>query len=192
MPSQAEVKQEQKREKVYNKLSETVISKTAWGKFYGLMRLASATGEGMIPHKICVDKDGRILKIYKSKAGKWVGSFLKPAHEQASRDFSRKKYGRGFLDMIGFGSFLDARDQKTAKCFTLKPNDLVKKKDQNASGLSGLYNQVRSSGLQSLGCVCKMNGNERNRNNPNRSFNYRCHGSDGQTIYQMQPCTQQR
>lgn len=154
--TQAEVQAEQKREKQYNKLAEKVISKTAWGKFYGLMRLASSTGEGLIPHKVCVDKDGRILKIYKSKAGQWVGSFLKPAHEQASRDFSRKKYGRGFLDMIGFGSFLDAHDQKTAKCFVVVPNAIVKKKDQHAQGLSGLYNQVRSSGLQSLGCMCQM------------------------------------
>lgn len=156
MLSKKELEQERKREANYNKLSEQVISKTAWGKFYGLMRLASATGEGAIKHKICIDKNGRILKIYKSKAGKWVGSFLKPAHEQASRDLSQKKYGRAFLDMVGFGSFLDVRDQMKAKCFTMRPNDLVKPQDRNDVGLNDLKKKVRKDGLAGLGCVCRM------------------------------------
>ena len=128
-----QIKQEQKKEAAYNKLAETVISKTTWGKFYGLMRMASKAGEGAIPHKVCIGKDGRILKIYKSKAGKWVGSFLKPAHEQAARDFSRKKYGRGVLDMVGFGSFLDAHDQMTATCIIVTPNQVLKAKTKKTS-----------------------------------------------------------
>lgn len=119
---------ELKREKDYNKAAEFIISKTAWGKFYGLMRGASKLGEGLIPHKICIGKDGRILKIYKSVAGKWVGSFLKPAHEQAARDFSRKKYGRGILDLVGFGSFIDAHEQAKAKCIEITPNNILKAK----------------------------------------------------------------
>lgn len=127
MLSKDQLKAERTKEAKINKLSETVISKTAWGKFYGLMRGASKMGEGMIKHKICVDKDGRILKIYKSKAGKWVGTFLKPAHEQMARDFSKKKYGRGLLDMVGFGSFIDHHEMKTAKCFTIRPDEILKK-----------------------------------------------------------------
>jgi hypothetical protein len=126
MATAQQIQKEREAEARYNKVATQVISKTAWGKFYGLMRAASAAGEGSIPHKICVDKEGRILKIYKSKAGKWIGSFLKPAHEQAARDFSRKKYGRGILDMLGFGSFLDAHDQKKAKCFVTTPNNVLK------------------------------------------------------------------
>lgn len=138
MLSQKELQAEKANEKKINYLSEQIINKTAWGKFYGLMRMASKAGEGMIPHKICVDKNGRILKIYKSDAGKWVGSFLKPAHEQMARDFAQKKYGRAFLDMVGFGSFIDVHEQKTAKCFIIRPNQILKKKDRkNQASLSG-------------------------------------------------------
>jgi hypothetical protein len=133
MPTQEQLQAERRKEAAYNKVAETVISKTAWGKFYGLMRMASKAGEGAIPHKVCIGKDGRILKIYKSQAGQWVGSFLKPAHEQAARDFSRKKYGRGLLDMVGFGSFLDAHDQKTAKCIVVTPDHVLKAKTKKTS-----------------------------------------------------------
>ena len=126
MLTQAQIQQEQKNEGSINKLSEKIISKTAWGKFYGLMRGAAAAGEGAIPHMVCVDKNGRILRIYKSKAGKWIGTFLKPAHEQMARDVSQKKYGRGLLDMLGFGSFIDHHEMKNARCFKLRPNDILK------------------------------------------------------------------
>lgn len=128
MLSQKQLAEEKAREKRTNKISEAIITKTAWGKFYGLMRGASKMGEGMVKHKVCIDKNGRVLKIYKSKAGKWVGTFLKPAHEQMARDFSQKKYGRGMLDMLGFGSFIDHHEQKKAKCFVFKPNELLEKK----------------------------------------------------------------
>lgn len=157
MLTKKQLAEEKKREKLYNKLSEKVISKTAWGKFYGLMKLASTTGEGMLKHKICIDKEGRVLKIYKSKFGKWAGSFIKPAHEQMSRDFAKKKYGRGVLDLLGFGSFLDVRDQKKAKCFIMKPNDLVKPENRNKKGLTGLIKIVNRSGPKGLGkifCNC--------------------------------------
>ena len=158
MLSKKELAEEKKREAKLNKLSEKVISKTAFGKFYGLMRMASKFGEGKIKHKICVDKNGRILKIYKSKAGKFIGSFLKPAHEQMARDFSQKKYGRGFLDMVGFGSFLDFRDMKKAKCFIVKPNDLVKPADRNTKGIETLEKEVKTKGLAGINyknCNCK-------------------------------------
>lgn len=130
MLTQKQLEAERKNEQKINVLSEQIISKTAWGKFYGLMRMASKAGEGMIPHKICVDKDGRILKIYKSKAGKWAGAFLKPAHEQMARDLARKKYGRAMLDMVGFGSFIDRHEMRTAKCFIIHPNQILKREDR--------------------------------------------------------------
>lgn len=140
MLTQEQLRAERENEAKINKLSEQVISKTAWGKFYGLMRGASKMGEGMIPHKVCIDKDGRILKIYKSKAGKWVGSFLKPAHEQMARDFARKKYGRALLDMVGFGSFVDAHEQMKAKCFIIRPDQVLKQKDRKGQkALSGCF-----------------------------------------------------
>jgi hypothetical protein len=145
MLTKKQLAEEQKREKLINHLSEKVISKTAWGKFYGLMRLASSTGEKNIPHKVCLDKDGRVQKIYKSKAGKWIGAFLKPAHEQMARDVSRHKYGRAVLDMVGFGSFLDARDQMHAKCLVLKPKDVVRLKDQNKKGLEKFAKAVKKN-----------------------------------------------
>ena len=153
MLSKKELAEEKKREKTYNKASEFIIKKTAFGKFYGLMRLASKTGEGMIKHKICIDKNGRILKIYKSKTGKWIGTFLKPAHEMMSRDLSQKKYGRAILDLFGFGGFIDHREMKHAKCFVVKPDQLVKKEDRHGKGLEKLEAQVKAKGFGSLGCV---------------------------------------
>jgi len=142
MLSRQELAEERKHEASINKLSETIISKTAWGKFYGLMRSASKFGEGAIPHKVCLDKDGRILKIYKSNAGKWVGTFLKPAHEQMARDLSHHKYGRGMLDMLGFGSFIDHHEMKHAHCFTLTPNAVLKHHAKKiASHKMGYYNK---------------------------------------------------
>jgi len=127
MPSQAEIQKEQKREKQANMIAEQVISKTAWGKFYGLMRAAARAGEENIPHKVCVDKNGRVLKVYKSKAGQWAAAFLKPAHEQAARDLSQGKTGRAFLDMLGFGGFIDRHEMRSAKCFVIKPKDVLNK-----------------------------------------------------------------
>lgn len=146
MLTEKELKAERANEKKINYISEQIIAKTAWGKFYGLMRMASKAGEGMIPHKVCIDKQGRILKIYKSDAGKWVGSFLKPAHEQLARDLSRKKYGRAMLDMLGFGSFADVHDQKTAKCFIIRPNQVLKIEDRKGQkALSGCFDCKQST-----------------------------------------------
>lgn len=150
MVSKAQLAAEKKRELLFNSLSKKIIGKTPWGKFYGLMRMAAAAGEGKLKHKVCIGKDGRVLKIYKSKFGKWIGSFLKPAHEQAARDFAKKKYGRGLLDLAGFGSFLDWHDQKHAKCYVFKPNDLVKPEHRNKKGLSGLERIVNQCGCKAL------------------------------------------
>lgn len=130
MLTKQQLQDEQKKEAQANKIAETIISKTAWGKFYKYMRAAAKMGEDNIPHKVCVDKDGRVIRIYKSKAGKWVGAFLKPAHEQAARDLSQKKTGRAFLDMIGFGGFIDANEAKHAKCFVIRPSTILKSKNK--------------------------------------------------------------
>lgn len=155
MVSKAQLEQEKKREALFNNLSKKIIGKTPWGKFYGLMRMAASYGEGHLKHKVCIGKDGRVLKIYKSKGGKFIGAFLKPAHEQAARDFGRKKYGRAFLDMVGFGSFLDWHDQKHAKCYIFKPNDLVKKEDRHKKGLAGLEKLVHNCGCKALNIKMK-------------------------------------
>jgi hypothetical protein len=157
MLTKKELAEEKSREKNYNKISEFIISKTAFGKFYGLMRMASKAGEGMIKHKICIDKNGRILKIYKSKTGKWIGTFLKPAHEMMSRDLSQKKYGRAVLDLFGFGGFIDHKEMKHAKCFIIKPNLIVKKEDRHTKGIENLEKKVKKGGLGGLykNCNCK-------------------------------------
>lgn len=136
MATQTELRTEKNREAVYNKAAQVIINQTAWGKFYGYMRSAAARGEGAIPHKVCLDADGRDVTVYKSDAGKWIGAFLKPAHEMAARDIARKKYGRAFLDMIGFGAFLDYRDQKNAKCIVLYPNQILKPEEKKQTVVS--------------------------------------------------------
>lgn len=117
--------QEKKKEQQFNIFSEQIIGQTAWGKFYGLMREASKAGEGAINKKICLDKEGRNIIVYNTNTGKVIGTFLKPAHEQAGYYFGQKKYGKGALSLLGFGWIPKIKEQKEAKCVFLTPNEII-------------------------------------------------------------------
>jgi hypothetical protein len=124
---------EQRKEKSFNAVAEAIINEQPWGKFYGLMKGASDLGEGLLPHRVCLDKQGRILKVYKGKAGRWVGAFIRPAHEHAAKAFSQKKYGRGVLGLMGFGWIPNLIEQKKANCVEVVPEDFLSEADRRRS-----------------------------------------------------------
>lgn len=124
---QSQLQQEQS----YNQAFEKIIGATAWGKFYGLMKGASQIGEGAIPHKVCISEDGREIKVFNSKLGKVVGSFIRPTHEDVAKYLSKKQYGKAI------GSFFlpinhvdNIKEQRDTNCFVVTPNEVISRASQ--------------------------------------------------------------
>lgn len=119
------VEEEKNREQQFNQIAEKIIGTQPWGKFYGLMKTAADTGEGMIKHQICVSPDGREIEVAKTLKGKIVKSFIRPAHEHAAKAFSQKKYGEGIIGILGFGWIPNLIKQRRATCGIITPNDFL-------------------------------------------------------------------
>ena len=93
--------QEQQNEAQLGALSNTAVSATPYGGLIGMMRNASSIGEGAIPHKICLDKNGNNITVYNTRANKLVAAFLKPTHEYVQKYLAEKKYGEAALSLLG-------------------------------------------------------------------------------------------
>lgn len=117
--------QEAKREKQFNAVAEAIIETQPWGKFYSLMLAASKAGEGILPHRVCVDPQGRPIKVYKKGPIRWMASFIQPAHQHAAEGFAQKKWGRVVLGLAGFGWIGKLKDQAQAQCLEITPNDFL-------------------------------------------------------------------
>ena len=124
MLTSEQIEQERKREQEFNKLSDSIIGFTPFGKFYGLMQSASKMGDSMLKKSICIDPDGRIVASYKTDFGKITGAWLKPQHEIMTENLAKKKYGKALLgSMPIIGQIVRASDQKKLKkkgrCFDM-------------------------------------------------------------------------
>lgn len=117
---------EKANEAKLNQLSDQIIGYTPFGQLYPLMKLASQTGQGAIPHKICIGADGRTVKVYKGTAGQLIGSFLKPTHEYITKYLSQGDFLKALAATTGiYGQIQDFQDQKNATCITITPNEIV-------------------------------------------------------------------
>lgn len=143
--------EEQAKEKQYNDLSASVIGVTGvWGQFYGLMKTASSTGQGMIPHKVCRDKDGGEIKVYDTKLNKFIGSFLTPTHEYVTKYISQGKYGEALAASFGmFGQGKNVKAQEEADCTEVIPDEIIAAHDkiekQKTSKVSSLKTKIISN-----------------------------------------------
>lgn len=109
-----------------NSLSQTAIGATPYGGLIGTMRNLSSAGEGIIPHKICLDKNGNQITVYNTKTNKIAGAFLKPTHEYVQKYLAEKKYGEAFLSTFGiYGQLKSVQEQEAAKCLTITPNEFL-------------------------------------------------------------------
>ena len=125
MITKAQLAEEQRKEAEYNKLMETVIQKTGgWGKFLGLMMVASDLLTKKLDKRIGVDKDGRPLVVYKSDIQKVMGVWAVPTHKVLSKDISQKKWGKLFIDVLTGGQITEMVNQKRAKFFDISPKDV--------------------------------------------------------------------
>ncbi len=126
--------EEQQNEAQFNNLSNNIIGKTQWGQFYGIMRGAASMGEGLVPHKICLDKDGAEIKVYSTKANKLLAAFMKPTHEYTQKYLAQKKYGEALLSVLGvYGQLKSVQEQEATKCITVTPSTILQqqaKQDQ--------------------------------------------------------------
>lgn len=121
-----QLQKERDNEAKLNELSDKIIGYTPFGQLYPLMRLAASIGEGSIPHKICVDADGRTVTVYKGTAGKLVGSWLKPTHEYITNYLSKGDYLNALLSTQGWwGQMKNYEAQKKATCITITPNEII-------------------------------------------------------------------
>jgi len=99
---------EKTKAETYNKLFDTVVSYTAWGKWYGYMMKASNLVLKKLPKQIAVDENGRPFILYKQKnAGKFIASWVTPTHKYVSKDLAEKNYGKAFRDMFGVAGVVD-------------------------------------------------------------------------------------
>lgn len=118
---------EQRKEREYNKLFETVISKSPFANWYPLMIGASRLVTGNLPKRVGIDENGRPIVVYKGDVGKVIGIWAKPTHESISRDFSQGKYGRGILDLfLPIDHIKDMIRQKSKKniIFDISPEEV--------------------------------------------------------------------
>lgn len=119
--------EEQQRESQIGSLSNTAVSSTPYGALIGTMRNLSSTGEGLIPHKICLDKDGGEIKVYNTRSSKLIAAFLKPTHEYVQKYLAEKKYGEAALSLLGiYGQLKSVKEQESAKCMTITPEAFLK------------------------------------------------------------------
>lgn len=119
--------QEQQTEAQIGALSNTAVSATPYGALIGTMKSLSSTGEGLIPHKICLDKDGGEIKVYNTRSSKLIAAFLKPTHEYVQKYLAEKKYGEAALSLLGiYGQLKSVQEQEAAKCLTITPDAFLK------------------------------------------------------------------
>lgn len=126
--SEEQLAKERRIAKQFDAVSEKVIGMTPWGAFYGLMISASRAGEGMFEHRVCIDpKDGRPVEVARSVAGRWVKSFIRPAHEYASEAASQKKWGQAAVHMAGHGWIINILKQRRLKsnCLEITPDEFI-------------------------------------------------------------------
>lgn len=118
--------QEQQNEAQFNQISNTVIGQTSWGQFYGLMRSAASIGQGALPHKICIGKDGGQIQVYNTRTNKLLAAFMKPTHEYVQKYLAEKSYGEAALAALGlYGQLKSVKDQEAATCFEVTPNFII-------------------------------------------------------------------
>lgn len=118
--------QEQQNQAQFNQISNTVIGQTSWGKFYGLMRGAASIGEGAIPHRVCIGKDGSEIQVYNTRANKLLAAFLKPTHEYVQKYLAEKSYGEAALAALGiYGQLKSVQEQESATCITVTPDFII-------------------------------------------------------------------
>ena len=119
--------EEQRKEAEFNKLSEAVISKTSFGKFYGLMRGASRLFTQNLKQSVGIDDDGRPIVVYKKDISKILGTFAVPAHEWMAKEYAKKDWG-GFIASVFTGGFSsemkNIKQQKKAKFFDISPKEV--------------------------------------------------------------------
>lgn len=110
-----------------NSLTNTVVGATGYGALLGVFTSASKIGQGMIPHKVCFDKEGGSVTVYDTKLNKFVGAFLKPTHEYVLDYVAQKKYGDAALSLLGiYGQLKSVQEQEKVKnCITIKPDDYI-------------------------------------------------------------------
>jgi hypothetical protein len=123
----AQLADEQRKEREYNKLFETVIKYTPFKNWYPLMIGASRLVTGTLKKRVGVDESGRPIVVYKTDVGKVLGVWAKPTHESIARDFARGKYGKGILNLLlPIDHIKDLIQQKSKKniIFDISPDEV--------------------------------------------------------------------
>lgn len=119
--------EQQQRESQIGALSSTAVGATPYGALIGTMRNISGAGEGMIPHKVCIGKDGGEIKVYNTRSSKLIAAFLKPTHEYVQKYLAEKKYGEAALSLLGiYGQLKSVQEQEAAKCLTITPDQFLR------------------------------------------------------------------
>lgn len=127
MISKEQLAEEQKKERQFNALFEQVISKTPFGQWYPLMIGASRMLTNNLPKRVGIEPDGRPIVVYKTKSGKFIGTFATPTHELLAKDLSQKKWKEALTTVLSGGistKIKNIQRQKKAKIFDISPDDV--------------------------------------------------------------------
>lgn len=115
---------EQRKEGEYNKLFEAVISKSPFSQWYPLMVSTSDMLTNNLQKRVGIDEDGRPLVVYKSEAGKLLGTWATATHKVIAKDLSQKEYGKALGALLGVGQVNEMIRQKRAKFFDISPKEV--------------------------------------------------------------------
>ena len=127
MITKEQLADEQRKEREFNRLSETVISVMPFGKFYGLMRGASSLLTNNLPKSVGIDESGRPIVVYKKDITKVIGTFAVPAHEWMGKEFAKGDWKAGIASVFtgGFSTMAkNIQQQKRAKFFDISPEEV--------------------------------------------------------------------
>lgn len=125
--TQAQLNEEKRKEAAYNQLFDKVIVKfKPFGTWYQYMIGASELLTKNLPKRICIDKDGRPVVIYKGDLAKMAGVWATPTHKVISKDIAEHKYWRALGDLLGVGQIVETVKQYTNhnQCFDISPDEV--------------------------------------------------------------------
>ena len=130
-----QLQREQELEVIFNQLGDTAVSFVpVYGQLHGMFRAAAKFGEGKLKYRICLDQQGRPIKVARKKGGQFVQVALKPTHEHMSKLIAQKKAHIAILPhIIGLPGLIKSYqfwEVRKARCLELTPEEFLRKAKQ--------------------------------------------------------------
>ncbi len=185
MITESEYNSQQHKEAEFNRLFDSIIKKSPFGQWYGLMVMASNLVTKNLPKGIAIDKDGKPIVIYigkpktmgkkkgkrrKGVVNKLAGVWATATHKSIASDLSGKKYGAALLDVFGGGQIKDMMKQMKYKdIFYIDPKDVRLLWAKKVASVSPVNNILIQSAITKDGERFNKSGKDSENKNTSES-----------------------